>query len=82
MMDRAKWIAPATSMTAASKPAGGGKTWDPITIAAVRRASRNSAAGNWSVNRIHTAAWARVDRTPAATPDPIAALSLIVMGLS
>ena|SRR3977135_277504 len=51
-----------------SSVAGGGNTWRPITIAAVRRASRNSIAGSGSEAAHHKAIWMSVATTPAAIP--------------
>src|SRR5438874_8604162 len=55
-----------------SNVAGGGNAWRPITIAAVRRASRNSIAGNGSEAAHHNAIWTSVATTPAAIPASIA----------
>jgi hypothetical protein len=51
-----------------SNVAGGGNTWRPMTMAAARRASRNSIAGSGSEAAHHKAIWATVAITPAAIP--------------
>src|ERR1700687_4987657 len=64
-----------------SNVAGGGNTWRPITMAAVRRASRNSIAGSGSEAAHHEAIWATVATTPAAIPAS-AALRQWMLGIS
>src|ERR1700681_2329951 len=51
-----------------SNVAGGGNTWRPITMAAAKRASRNSIAGSGSEAAHHKTIWATVATTPAAIP--------------
>src|ERR1700681_1025109 len=64
-----------------SNVAGGGNTWRPITMAAVRRASRNSIAGSGSEAAHHNPIWATVATTPAAIPAS-AALRQWMLGIS
>ena len=48
--------------------AGGGNASRPMTMAAVRRASRNRISGNGCDEAHHKAIWTRVATTPAAIP--------------